>query len=76
MTLVRLGLWPASPIEPTTAFTFELLDWWAACQLEGHMATKTFSSVVKLKNSHLKRSIVSAYITHIYINTYIFYMFF
>ena len=48
ITLVRAGLWPASPKNPQVAYTFELLNVMEALMLECQVSLKDFCEAVKL----------------------------
>lgn len=51
ITLARAELWPATPVNPQYAFSFDLLDWAEALLLEAHVALKDFCKSLKLKCS-------------------------
>jgi len=51
ITLARAQLWPATPVNPQYAFTFDLLDWAEALLLEAHVSLKDFCKSLKLRCS-------------------------
>lgn len=58
-TLIRNRLWPSTPQLPQVAFHFQLLDWWEALQLEGHLATNAFCNTVRWMNRDHPKHVVS-----------------
>ena len=47
MTLVRLHYWPATPTRPSTAFSFQLLDWIEALLLECQVSLHDVSAALR-----------------------------
>ena len=52
VTLIRHGLWPATPVQPKLAFTFEFMEWLRCLRLRAHASTHKFSEAVKSKLSN------------------------
>ena len=44
MTLIQLHYWPGSPTRPSTAFSFQLLDWIEALFLECQVSMQDFTA--------------------------------
>ena len=44
LTLIQLHYWPGSPTRPSTAFSFQLLDWIEALFLECQVSMQDFSA--------------------------------
>ena len=63
VSLIRHRLWPASPVKPKVAFTFDLLDWLEALQLESHLSTKGFCNGLRWRNPKYTKNLVS-YVRH------------
>ena len=47
-----MRLWPATPVKPVLAFTFDLLDSLEALLLECQVATKDFVEALKLTSDY------------------------
>ena len=47
VTLVRLQYWPATPTRPSTAFSFQLLDWIEALLLECQVSMQDVSAAIQ-----------------------------
>ena len=50
ITLMRLQYWPATPVRPSTAFSFQLLDWLEALLLECQVSLHDVSAAVQFLN--------------------------
>ena len=44
LTLIQLHYWPSSPTRPSTAFSFQLLDWVEALFLECQVSMQDFAA--------------------------------
>jgi len=58
-SLVRLGLWPATPDTPNMAFQMSLLEMQRVLQMEAHVSLYSFCEVIKHLNneSHLNNPV-------------------
>jgi hypothetical protein len=57
---VELNLWPASPVAPRIAFTFEFMRTLKAIVLEGQISLLAFASALQNSRSHqFSRDLVS-----------------
>ncbi|XP_025107916.1 uncharacterized protein LOC112572443 isoform X2 [Pomacea canaliculata] len=53
VTLVRRGLWPATPKQPETAFTITLMELGRMLQLEGQLSLQKFCFALKRRTTFL-----------------------
>lgn len=51
VTLVHLQYWPATPTQPSTAFSFQLLDWLEAILLECQVSLSDISAAMEFLHS-------------------------
>ena len=51
VTLVHLHYWPATPTRPSTAFSFQLLDWIEAVLLECQVSLSDISAAIEFLHS-------------------------
>lgn len=51
VTLVRYGVWPNTPVNPTFALHLELMHWLRVLILECHLSVKKFFDALKYKGS-------------------------
>lgn len=57
VTLRRYGLWPATPVEPLSAFTVGFLLWAEALLITGHVSVYTFVEAVRYRNKGTVRDV-------------------
>ena len=51
ITMARANLWPASPSNPSYAFSFALLDWAEALLLECQVSLQDFCHALKFRST-------------------------
>ena len=53
VTMTRARMWPASPLKPRLAFSFDLLNWAEALLLECQVSVNDFCKALNFKCPHL-----------------------
>ena len=52
VTLRRLGLWPATPDEPRSAYSVRFLKWLEAAMFAGGMSVTSFVECLRFRNDN------------------------
>lgn len=71
-TMVRMGIWPASPHSPQLAYTFGLLDWVEALMMECQVALKDFCAALYFKCPYVIKKVDACLINLLYIHFTVF----
>lgn len=71
VTITRAQLWPATPTNPSYAFTFSLLDWAEALMLESQVALKDFCNTLKFKCPFHSLKVLFVYIQCLWYDVHI-----
>jgi len=57
VTLLRLGLWPATATEPRCAYSIQLLRWLESLMLSGHVSVHSFVEAVRFRNGQSQQQV-------------------